>query len=60
VGKTVNSEVENNRNNNLEGDVGVLVIAPQGVTGTAALSERKNNFDESVETKQNYEVTLIF
>jgi hypothetical protein len=60
VGKTVNSEIENSRNNNLEGDVGVLVIAPQGATGTVALSERKNNFDESVEKKQNYEVTSIF
>ena len=52
----MNSEIENNRNNHLEGDVGVLVIAPQGTSGTAALSERKNNFDESIEKKQNYEV----
>lgn len=57
MGKTVNSEVENNRNNNLEGDVGVLVIVPQGTTGTAALTDRKNNFDEKVEKTQNYEVT---
>lgn len=56
MGKTVNAEIENNRNNNLEGDVGVLVIASQGATGGTAVSERKNNYDESIEKKQNYEV----
>ena len=56
----MNTEIENNRNNNLEGDVGVLVIASQGATGGTALSERKNNYDESVEKKQNYEVTSFY